>query len=515
MASKIQVPIKNNFGTTNIIQENIKKNLSVEVPIKKYAGDGFMTAVIYDNKGERIFVADKDSRLITSICLKNYEILGFFKGHQGAIWSLGVSINDKILISGGADKTLRFYNSLDGTEIFFFNNDSLPGYPKQIVVSKNNILAVLYESLTGKTKSYIGYYDLSTLSSEGIEQISMIEFEPEKKPSVIKWFDESKVILGFNEGSIIIKDYLDDLIEQKSFKFHTDSIKSLTMNNNKNIILTGSQDGFCKLIQINNDNQFEVIREFNLISPVASAIFNYNERKIIVTGSIDAVNVAFSKNNDFNIKFFGIKENKLINEMSTHFGPVRGLINYPGSKNLISIGQDGFLKIYLMDLVIEPTSNKPTSNVQEQTINVDEKKINPPTFGVNLDDNSRKLSEEIKQLVYVNIKISVPIISSGSNVFIPDQKFQDLAMDVPLEKNKTTIKVSGLPKSIDPDIVRELFELHGVIEERGGVKVIDTRDDTFAFVKYIYEESASRAIQMKNGFTYGYQILHVELARSR
>lgn len=545
MASKslTQSQTKNNFGGKGN-EDTPKQNLTVDVAIKKFTGLGFMTAIIHDNSGERIFVADKDSRVITSICMKRYEILGIFHGHQGAVWSLGISQDDQILISGGADRTLRFYNSFNGSEIFFFDEDSIPGYPKQISVS-NNVLMVFYELLATKAKSYIGYYDLNTLSSDGICQIKIDEYEPLYKPSVIKWFDGTKVLIGFNDGSIQFKDYLDDsvdseTIESKKLKFHSSAIRCITINNEKNIIMTGSQDGFVKLIQINDNSQFEVIREFNLGSPITCAIFTFNERKVIATASVEAVNVAFSKNNDFKIKFYGIRENKLINEMSSHFGPVKQLVKCLDSKNIISAGQDGFVRIYLMDQVIEPHSKnthaKVAQVIQESQIKVEDSNdiikitddnikqdfieksdtINP-TFGIDLDENSRKLSDEIKYLEYVNIKVPVPVSTSGTgnNVFMPNSKYQDMVAEVPILENKTTIKVSGLPIDIEYEQVRDLFESHGAIEERGGVKVIYGRDDTFAFVKYVFEESASRAIQMKHGCRYEYQILHVELARSR
>lgn len=547
-SSSVAVGGSNTTNSTVTSQtESLKKNLSVDVPIKKHKGSGFINSIIHNNAADRIYIADKDSKIVTEMCIKEYKIIGIYRGHAGTISCLGIDSSDQILISGGADRTLRFYNIQNGSQIFCFEEDQIPGYPKQIAVC-NNILIVYFELFSSKVNSHMVFYDLNTLTSENIQIIKSVTYEPANKPSIVKWFDDSKIMIGFIDGTIVIQDYLDDSLEKKSFKHHLGPIRSLAINKNKNIILSGSQDCTAKLTQINPDGTFQITREFTITTPVTSAIFSYNERKVILTGSIEAVNVAFNKNNDFTIKFFGIKEDKLINQITSHFGPVKQLIKLPNSKNIITGGIDSFVKICLMDLVVEPGSKSKAQETTNETINTvindvtndvtnevtndvtnditdelinetqEEKQKesiqyyehnNPSVLMAEFGENAICLSNEIKQLEYVNTKINVlPPEPKPINIDIEIKEIEE-------EVNKTTVRVTGLPENITYDQLRDLFDSHGMIEEERGIKILDGRDGTYAYIKYVYEESAARAIEKKHGFKYQYQVLHVELAKRK
>ena len=80
------------------------------------------------------------------------------------------------------------------------------------------------------------------------------------------------------------------------------------------------------------------------------------------------------------------------------------------------------------------------------------------------------------------------------------------------EVNKTTIRISGLHETTK-DEVRDLFEFHGKIQEEYGVTT--NHNGTYFFVKYVHEESAQKAINARNGKSFGYAIITVELAETR
>ncbi len=502
--------------------EKAKNSMITDIPTKIYRGEGFMTIVTYNNKGDLLYIGDKNSKTIYSVNIKSNKIVGAFHGHNGTVWHLAISPDDSMLVSCGADMSLCYFNTSNGELIL--KDSNTPGIPKHVDIIENKIV-VFFDALGKKYKSYITVYDLDTLSSTGINKIKEFECDNTNKPCVTKWLDSNKIIIGYENGSIIIKHLFDESVGDIVNNFHNGPVKSLVFNNAKTMILTGSHDSTSKLIKINgtNSNELEVVYTCESTCPINSAIFSYNEKKIILAGGIDAIDVAMSGSNDLTIKFFDIKAKKLISKMASHFGPVRYLARAPKSKNFTSASQDGMVKIY---------------NLDEKPIEF-ENYSEPVPFGLS-SSFSKVLTDENNKMDYVNVRppLNNPTNSnsnsnsnSNTKIIKSDDKPVVFADDryknrerVGLNSNsnsnddgvnKTTIKISGLSSEIEHHEVKDLFEFHGKIQEEGGVKVIYKFYDTYAFVKYVHEESAQKAINARNNKPFGHTIIKVELAESR
>jgi WD40 repeat protein len=492
--------------------EKGKNSMLTDIPTKIYRGEGFMTIVTYNNKGDLIYIGDKNSKTIYSVNVKDNKIVGAFHGHNGTVWHLAISQDDSILVSCGADMSLCYFNTSNGELIFKDSNTS--GIPKHVDIIENKIV-VFFDALGKKYKSYITVYDLDTLNSTGINKIKEFECDNSNKPCVTKWFDSNKIIIGYENGSIIIKHLFDESVQDIINNFHTGPVKSLVFNNAKTMILTGSHDSTSKLIKINetNSNELEVVYTCESTCPINSAIFSYNEKKIILAGGIDAIDVAMSGTNDLTIKFFDIKQKKLISKMASHFGPVRCIARAPKSKNFTSASQDGMVKIY---------------NFDEKPIEF-ENYSEPTPFGLS-SNFSKVLTDENNKMDYVNVRPPLNSSNNTSNTTIAkhddkpivfaDDRYKNrererVNLNSNDEINKTTIRISGLSSEIEHHEVKDLFEFHGKIQEEGGVKVIYKHYDTYAFVKYVHEESAQKAINARNNKPFGHTIIKVELAESR
>ncbi len=503
------------------IKNTPKHTLLTELPTKIFRGEGFMTVVAYNNKGDLLYVGDKNSKIIYMIDTKTNKLVGTFYGHNGTIWHLAISDDDNILVTCGADLTLYFYNAKNGNVIYKF--DKTPGIPKQVSIFSNNVV-VYYDSLGKRNKPYIIIYDLDTLTESGITVLKQIECDNINKPTVLKLLTKTKIIIGHETGQITVRDLFDDSFEIKNYNFHTASIKSLNFNNAKNMMVSGSLDTTAKLIKINIDQNYtlEESQVFQSGSPVNYAIFSYNEKKVILSGGADALNVAMSANNDLTIKFFGIKEKKLISKMTSHFGPVRYLARAPKSKNFVSAGQDGIVKIYLMP---DENSNEINQEIQEESNSIE-------PFGLKADE-SYDLADEVNKIDYVNVKpppkvnpdvninyvpgMNIPR-NKGTELFVPSDKFVDEIKDKQIlesEVNKTTVMISCLPFDVEYKELREYFEFFGKIQEHAGVKIHSNRFDTFAFIKYETEEGAQKAILKCNNKPFMHSFIKVELAKSR
>ena len=423
----------------------IKMSNIVEINTKVFRGCGFMTIAKYNNKGNVIYVGDKESKKITAIETENYSVIRTFEGHNGVIWSLDISPDDSILISCSGDMSIIVWDTNTGNILNQLNIKNIPKYVS-ISSQKNsnkNLLVIYCEAISKRLKSYVNIYDLNELiqksdilidnnqnNDNGL--VKSIEWSFISKPTVIQWTNNielvSKLLIGCEDGSIIVKDIITD--EEKIYKFHTDSIKSIVFDKTNNKFLTSSLDKTSKQINLET---FEVLKTYESTVPINYAIYNFNDRKIILAGGIEAMMIAKTGDNDLNIKIYRANDQKLINHLASHFGPVRYLEKSPNNKNFLSASQDGMLKIYMMndeddksikDKLFEDKAidNDPVNDepVNDDQVNDDQNNNEPDNDEQDNDkqDNNEydnleykrlckiNLTNEINRLEYVNIKVN-------------------------------------------------------------------------------------------------------------
>ena len=506
---------------------------SINIKTKQFRGCGFMTISRYNNSGDIIYISDKESKIISAIETKNYTIIGTFIGHNGVIWNLDISKDDKILVSCSGDMSIIIWNTIDGSILKHFIE---PGIPKIVSIQKNcisNFIVIYYESISKRFKSYIKIYDLDKINLNNIDLenfdleneedllINKIEWNENSKITIVFWINESKFIIGTEDGTIFIKDINLETIEQ--YKVHNGIIKSIVFNKQKNCILTSSLDATCKLISIET---WEVLKTIESLVPINYAIFNHNDRKIILAGGLEAVLVAKTTNSDLNIKFYRTSDLKLLNQMSSHFGPVRYLDKSPKDKSFISASQDGTVKIYLIQ--DEEPNIKIDNNINDENILIDKihKKFGDALYEIETNLN---LIDETNTLENVNIKIKNVIDKPEPKRIVgmaplktknnqKDEKFKvnheiDLyEFEKKQRDDNSTIRVNNLPPDIEYRTLYYYFDQYGYIEDRG-IKIKSYSDNTMAFIRYSNHREAECAIENLNKKAIDYYIIDVEFAK--
>ena len=120
-----------------------------DIDTKQYRGCGFMTIAKYNNKGDLIYIGDKESKKITVIETNYYNVIGTFDYHNGVIWSLDLSFDDNILISCSGDFSIVFSNAKNGDKIKHINNSKIPKFisTQKDFFYETNYVAVLCEGI--------------------------------------------------------------------------------------------------------------------------------------------------------------------------------------------------------------------------------------------------------------------------------------------------------------------------------------------------------------------------------
>jgi len=504
---------------------SINTDQKTEYKTKKYVGSGFMTIAKYNNSGNRIYIGDKESKVITSIDTTTYMINGSFEGHKGVIWSLDVTKDDTKLISCSGDMSIIIWNTKNGEILKQIMYKNIPKYISIQKTSRN--LAVVYcEAFSKKFATNIIIYDLDKLSEEELVPEYTIEWTEKYKPTVVRWLPENnentfstKLIIGCDNGLIIIRDILDDTVN-KSYKIHDDSIKSIIFNKTNTNILTSSLDTTAK--QVNLDN-WEVVKTFKSTVPINHAIYSHNDKRVILAGSIETMLIAKTSNNDLNIKIYRTSDQKLVNHISSHFGPIRYIDKAPNNKNFVTASQDGSVKIYVDDDLDNTNNTDNTDNNSNNSNNINKKDYK--LFGSFYRKDELKLLDEINKVDYVNIKPKIKQVEEKKNYVVgmveyKNQQSSEFKINDNITKSdnlysvpviNSTIKISNIPYDTDYHSLIDVFDFYGRIEENG-VRIKHYRDDTIAFIKYCSVESAQKAIDSANKKPFNHCIITVELA---
>jgi translation initiation factor 3 subunit I len=132
----------------------------------------------------------------------NGERLGTYTGHQGAIWTVDVSPNSRMVATGAADNTIRLWNTQTGENVKTWVHDTAI---KRVEFSEDGkkLLAV-----TEKRMGFLGtivVYDIrygDDLTDQADELSLKITCE-ESKATVAAWsFLDKYIIAGHEDGSV-------------------------------------------------------------------------------------------------------------------------------------------------------------------------------------------------------------------------------------------------------------------------------------------------------------------------
>ncbi len=531
-----------------------------------------MTVSKYNRSGEIIYVGDKDSKSITAISTYNYNVIGSFDGHNGVVWSLDVSSDDKILISCSGDLSICFWNTSDGTMINRFVEKCIPKYICAQKKLLTNLVGIICEGLGKKSSTYISVYDLDQVTQSDFAEKIKILWNRTSKPTVLTWLTESVLIIGCDDGKIILKNInCQDDTTDIEYQIHEGPIKSIVWNKNQTQILTGSLDCTAKQIDVST---WEIKAVYQSTVPVNWACWNHNDRKVFVGGGIEAMNIAKTSNNDLNLKVYRTSDQKLVNHMGSHFGPIRYIDKSPCSKNFVTASQDGTVKIYfikdddsnsnqsyqqnysvedasLESKIFEKFGSCPKYQLASETNKLEnlswkpknkiEKKTNwIPGMPLPSQKNLSKLNSNITNNTNSTNDTNIKNITNSTNstnttnTQISNSNKKDLGLyevnngtednytnerlnqiKSQQEKQNCTVRVTNLPRDIQPRDLAELFDLYGRIADRDGIKIKNYDDTTMAFIKYVYPESTTKAIENLDYTAIDYNIIRVEYAKQK
>jgi translation initiation factor 3 subunit I len=475
--------------------------------IKQYRGQGFMTICKFNKEGNFLFVADKDSKYITKISTINNQIIGTYNGHNGVIWHIDITPDNKYMCSCSGDMSCILWNVENGDII---NKIDETGIPKYVSI-KDDLVIITCEPISKRSKSYVSIYSLTKLINGDNTQLYKY-IETENKLTTANLINESVILITNDNGLVKKINYKTNEIIQEQ-RIHTETIKSISLTNN-NTFLTGSTDKTAKIINMEDLTEIAV---FNSTVPINTAIFTPDNNYVLLGGGIEAMMVAKTHDNDLTTKVFQISNQKLIKQITNHFGPLRFLDFNNNNKCFVSASQDGTVKIHYFE---KPKNEEPEIKLELFGFalhkNIDELYLKDEIITF---DTKKNINTKISQTSQTSQKKKDKETETYYPIGHSFHKEKDKATNYVISTNNnlkshiSTVRVCNLPEDVDPKDLWDMFEYYGRIENNG-IKIKKIYNDTIAFVHYLNDESAKKAIEKCNKKKLGYNIINVDMAKN-
>lgn len=306
-----------------------------------------LTQIRFNKEGDIVITVAKDNTASVWYST-NGERLGTLEGHGGVIWSVDISEDTELAVTGSGDLSTKLWDIKTGECLYTW-------------VSKSSVRRVEFNTLADEfllvTDAIMGNIgsilvmplnktDLRNQSEEPILQIDNREGVPKVMMATYS-YNSKYIITGHNGGWISKFDAKSgDLID--SIKIHDANITDLQMSPDKTYFITASKDKSAKLIDVDT---FKVLKVYESDSLVNTAAITPVKEFIILGGGQDASQVTTTSSDEgkFEAKFYHKVFADEIGRVPGHFGPLNYIAIHPKGTGYISGGEDGFVRLHNFD----------------------------------------------------------------------------------------------------------------------------------------------------------------------
>lgn len=317
------------------------------IPILLQAHTRSLTKVIFNQTGDLLFTASKDS--VPNVWRShNGERLGSFHGHEGVVWSMAVSGDSEKLVTGSGDNTARVWAVNGGKEIGKIETETAV---RAVALSHGDKFLAIVTDATMKKSAKVLVYEFPSLRL--VKTVDCSD-DDKIKPTVLAFSDCNEfIVTGHQDGSLSLWDWSssDNLVITVPVKRdtpHSDVIRDLQLSADRSYFITASRDNTSKIIDLLS---LATLKTFKTERPVNSAACSPLRNEVVVAGGQEALHVTTtsSRAGQFEARFFHqIFENE-VGRVKGHFGPINTLAYHPSGKGYASGSEDGYVRLHHFD----------------------------------------------------------------------------------------------------------------------------------------------------------------------
>jgi len=309
-----------------------------------------LTMVKYNAEGDLLFSCAKDDTP-TAWLTSNGERLGTYDGHQGAVWCLDVTKDSNLLLTAGADQTVKLWEVGTGKMLASFPQSG-PARVVEWAEGDQSFLVVSdpFASTPAEVRIYSKNQDTDSLDETGWSYYSWTTpiVLPPKRLTKATWMPLNEfVVTGDDAGVIRVHDPKTGEIK-RDIREHNKRINSFQWNAEKTLLITGSADFTSKLFDVAT---WRCLRTFETEVPVNAAAISPIKEHVFVAGGQEAMNVTTTslRTGKFETKLFHMVFGDEFGSVRGHFGPVNTLALHPDGTGFTSGSEDGYIRVHTFD----------------------------------------------------------------------------------------------------------------------------------------------------------------------
>jgi translation initiation factor 3 subunit I len=323
--------------------QGVKLN-SLLLPIVMHGHERSVTSLKYNRDGDLLFSSSKDK----SPCVwysATGERLGTYEPHGGSVWDIDPSFDSKYVLTAGADFVARVFKCETGKLLFQMPHR---GVVRCVAWSEtNNVFATASDPEHSRSPGLVNIFDYPTDEEihEGLLPRLMIPIEGTQiKVRCMAWGPANEyIIVGQDDGKLVkFCPNTGDLLQV--VQAHTKKINCLNFNQEKTLLITGSDDTDAKLW---NAMTLECLTVYGTDRPVNGAVLSDKLPHVILGGGQDAMTVTTTKadSGKFEARFFHAIYGQEFGRVGGHFGPINAIAIHPQGTSYTSGAEDGYVLV--------------------------------------------------------------------------------------------------------------------------------------------------------------------------
>jgi len=314
-------------------------------PIVLKGHERSITCIKFNREGDLLFSCSKAN--YPCVWWSNTgERLGTYNGHNGSVWSLDVSSDSSLVLTGSGDQTAKLWNCQTGKELYSWTHRT-PVRWVDFAYGDRNFLTVT-DQVLGLAPTIL-LWNLG----EGRDQpdqptLEIIGKSPEHKINQARWGPLNTHIYSVGEdASVCVWDAETGKLVGEA-RDHTKSVVSFNFSNDKTHFVTASTDHTCRLY---DTSTLKLIKTYDTGRPANAVDISPISDHVILGGgqSADKVTTTRLNTQQFKLRVFHKIYEEELAMIQGHFGPVNCLKYSPDGKMFASGGEDGFVRLHHLD----------------------------------------------------------------------------------------------------------------------------------------------------------------------
>jgi len=411
--------IENNlFKYLHLFDVEMFKKLFLKNSLQGHNDSIFSIAISSDNK---FIISGSYDKTIKIWDVQTGECLKILKGHNGRIESIAISSDNKFIVSGSGDGTIKIWDVKTGRclktlklhPIIYINFEEMRFYlNKPIAISSDNQFII-----SGSSTETIKIWDvqtgecLKTLEGNNDVYIFSVTISSDNKFIVSGSGDKTIKIWDVQTGECL-----------KILKGHKDWVSSVVISSDNKFIISGSYD---KTIKIWDVQTRECLKTLEGHKDFIYSIAISSDNKFIVSGSGDKT-----------IKIWDVQTGECLKTLEGHTSWVNSVAISSNNKFIVSGSNDGTIKIWNITI--------------EEILRENIKFIEFNTLIKLIEENLLDLKKIIKFLVKNNFEYLKKILKQLPKEMVKNKVFEFL------EDNSNYIQ--NLFEYVEKEEVGKLFD---------------------------------------------------------